>query len=55
MTRVCMPTSTFSIAVMFENRRIFWNVRQTPAAVISSGRSPTSERPLNVTEPESGA
>ena len=26
---VCMPTSTFSSAVMFWNRRMFWNVRPT--------------------------
>ena len=33
-TRACMPTSTFSIAVMLAKRRMFWNVRHTPSAVI---------------------
>ena len=28
---VCIPTSTFSSAVMFWNRRMFWNVRPRPA------------------------
>jgi hypothetical protein len=49
-----MPTRTFSTAVMFLKRRMFWNVRQTPSAVIWSGRSPRSEAVRNVTEPSSG-
>ena len=28
----CMPTRTFSSIVMFENSRMFWNVRPTPAS-----------------------
>ena len=31
------PTSTFSSAVMLGNRRMFWNVRASPAAVTSCG------------------
>ena len=34
-----MPTSTFSIAVMFWNRRMFWNVRPRPATTMSFGRA----------------
>ena len=37
-SRVCMPTSTFSMAVMFWKRRMFWNVRPTPARTMSFGR-----------------
>jgi len=33
-TRACMPTRTFSTAVMLRKRRMFWKVRQTPRAVI---------------------
>ena len=37
--RLCMPTSTFSTAVMFANSRMFWNVRPTPSATMSFGRA----------------
>ena len=37
--RECWPTITFSAALIVANRRMFWNVRATPAAVILSGRS----------------
>ena len=36
--RACWPTITFSTALIVPNRRMFWNVRATPAAVILSGR-----------------
>ena len=36
--RECWPTMTFSVALIVANRRIFWKVRATPAAVILSGR-----------------
>ena len=49
-----MPTSTFSAAVMFAKRRMFWNVRQMPSAVIWSGRRPITGWPRNVTAPASG-
>jgi len=49
-----MPTSTFSIAVMREKRRMFWNVRQIPSAVIWSGRRPWTAVPRNRTVPSSG-
>src|SRR5438105_13009014 len=52
--RECIPTRMFSAAVMLANSRMFWNVRHTPSAVISSGRSPTSGRPRKVTAPVSG-
>ena len=32
-----MPTSVFSIAVMFWNSRMFWKVRPTPRCVIVCG------------------
>src|SRR5207244_2858143 len=32
-SRTCMPTSTFSSAVMFWNKRMFWNVRPIPRCV----------------------
>ena len=35
----CIPTSTFSSAVMFWNSRMFWNVRPMPAATTSFGRA----------------
>ena len=35
--RQCMPTSTFSSAVICSNRRMFWNVRPTPSSVIAWG------------------
>ena len=35
-----MPTSTFSSAVMFWNRRMFWNVRPMPRCVIACGGLP---------------
>ena len=36
---VCMPTSTFSIALMFWKRRMFWNVRPRPSTTMSFGRA----------------
>ena len=35
----CIPTRTFSSAVMFWNSRMFWNVRPIPAATTSFGRA----------------
>ena len=35
--RACIPIITFSRAVMFLNRRMFWNVRPMPAWTISLG------------------
>src|SRR5919108_1399114 len=52
--RECIPTSTFSAAVMLAKSRMFWNVRHTPSAVISSGRRPISGCPRKVTAPASG-
>ena len=37
--RACWPTSTFSTALIVENRRMFWNVRAMPSVVIWSGRT----------------
>ena len=36
---MCIPTRTFSSAVMFWNSRMFWNVRPSPAATMSLGRA----------------
>ena len=42
---VCIPTRTFSTAVMFWNRRMFWNVRPTPACdhVVGAGAAEDPE------------
>ena len=54
-SRQCMPTSTFSSAVISWNRRMFWKVRPMPSFVIvCGGRSPISS-PSNVIEPDVGA
>ena len=52
--RVCMPTSTFSSAVMFWKRRMFWNVRPMPRAVIACGGFPVTSSPRNVIVPAVG-
>ena len=49
--RACMPTSTFSSAVMFWKRRMFWNVRPMPRAVIACGGLPVTSSPRNVIVP----
>ncbi len=38
-SRLCIPTRTFSRAVMFWNRRMFWKVRPIPAFTMSFGRA----------------
>ena len=52
--RACWATLTFSSALMVLNRRMFWNVRATPSAVILSGRLPVMSRPSNDTRPAVG-
>ena len=52
--RGCWPTSTFSSADIVPNRRMFWNVRDTPAAVIWSGRRVVTSLPSNSTDPSDG-
>ncbi len=49
-----MPTSTFSIALICENSRMFWNVRPMPRAVIACGGMLTTSVPSNTIEPEVG-
>ena len=44
--RECSPIITFSIAVMVENRRMFWNVRAIPAFITMSGRAPVMFAPV---------
>ena len=51
LMRLCMATSTFSSAVMFWNRRMFWNVRAIPRFVIAWGGSPVTRRPSKKTSP----
>ena len=53
-SRECMPTSTFSSAVMFWNRRMFWNVRPTPRSVIACGGLPVTSSPSKTTRPAVG-
>ena len=52
--RACWPTSTFSTADIVPNRRMFWNVRATPSAVIWSGRFVVTSLPSKMTSPSDG-
>ncbi len=49
-----MPTRTFSSAVMFWKRRMFWNVRPMPRCVNACGGLPVMSSPLNCTRPAVG-
>ena len=53
--RVCEYAAaiTFSLTVMFRNRRSVWKVRAIPRAVISCGSSPTRLRPSKTMSPSS--
>ena len=52
--RVCLPTRTFSSAVMFWNRRMFWKVRPTPRWVIACGGFPVTSSPSKTMRPAVG-
>ena len=52
--RECSPIMTFSIAVMVEKRRMFWNVRAIPAFMTMSGRAPVMPFPSNSIVPNVG-
>jgi hypothetical protein len=52
--RPCMPTWTFSTAVIVLNSLMFWNVRAMPAIVMTSGRLPVMSTPSNSTRPVVG-
>ena len=52
--RACWPTITFSTALIVENRRMFWNVRATPIAMMRSGRRPVMSLPSKVMLPMLG-
>ncbi len=52
--RTCIPTSTFSSAVMFWKRRMFWNVRPIPRFVNACGGFPVMSSPLKCTRPAVG-
>ena len=52
--RECSPIMTFSIAVMVEKRRMFWNVRAIPAFMTMSGRAPVMSRSANWMRPSVG-
>ena len=54
LMRECSPTITFSIAVIVENRRMFWNVRAIPAFMTMSGRAPVMLLPSNSIVPSVG-
>ena len=47
-----MPTSTFSTAVICGKRRMFWNVRPTPASVIAWGGLVVTSTPSKTIAPE---
>ena len=53
-SRQCMPTSTFSSALICANRRMFWNVRPMPSAVIACGGMSTTSVPSNRIDPDVG-
>src|SRR4051794_11368831 len=52
--RACWPTMTFSTAVIVANRRMFWNVRATPALVMRSGRARVTSLASKVIRPALG-
>ena len=52
--RPSQGTITFSVAVIELNRRMFWNVRATPRAVMMSGRVPVTSVPPNTIRPTVG-
>ena len=49
--RACWPIITFSSADIVGNRRMFWNVRAMPIAVIRSGRAREISRPSKLIDP----
>ena len=53
-SREFIPTSTFSSAVMFWKRRMFWNVRPIPRSVIACGGLPVTSSPSRMITPEVG-
>ncbi len=52
--RMWRPIITFSIALRFAKRRMFWKVRARPAYATSCGFLPDMDSPLNVQVPSSG-
>ena len=52
--RQCMPTSTFSSALIVGNRRMFWNVRPMPSSVMWCGGKPADSWPSNTISPAVG-
>ena len=52
--RACIPTCTFSSAVIVRNSLMFWNVRAMPAVVTMSGRLAVMSLPSNRTLPVVG-
>ena len=52
--RQCIPTRTFSSAVMSWNSRMFWNVRPIPSSVTACGGFPVTSVPSKTTEPMVG-
>ena len=52
-SRACIPTRTFSSAVMFWKRRMFWNVRPMPRSVNACGGLPVTSSPSKTITPPS--
>jgi hypothetical protein len=52
--RQCIPTRTFSIAVMCWKSRMFWNVRPTPSSVIAWGGLSETSTPAKTIRPDVG-
>jgi hypothetical protein len=53
-SRECMPTWTFSTAVIVRKSLMFWNVRAIPARVTRSGRLAVMSLPAKLTRPVVG-
>ncbi len=53
-SRQCMPTSTFSRAVISWNRRMFWKVRPMPRCVNACGGFPPTFSSWNTIVPAVG-
>ena len=52
--RECMPTSTFSTAVICGKSRMFWKVRPIPSFVIACGGLPVMSTPSKTIVPDVG-
>ena len=54
LSRECIPTSTFSSAVICWKSRMFWKVRPMPSCVIACGGLPVTSVPSKTIWPAVG-